>query len=81
MSDPKSRTGDQDRKELMKLCAYVFADHIWTTKVDLSFRRIYANGGNCAQIAALQLNLFVVYGGTTTRECRLACQKKKSDLC
>ncbi|KAF8074989.1 DNA ligase IV [Lyophyllum atratum] len=43
MSDPKSRTGDQDKKELMTL--------------------IHANGGTCAQVAANQPLLFIVYGG------------------
>ncbi|KAF8638944.1 hypothetical protein AX16_010418 [Volvariella volvacea WC 439] len=45
MSDPKARTGEQDKKDLMKL--------------------IHINGGKCAQIAANQSPLFIVYGGTT----------------
>ena len=30
--------------------------------------RIHANGGTCAQIATNQPNLYIVYGGTVTRE-------------
>lgn len=62
-SDPKSKTGDKDKKDLITLwvfCRYVKdLTHVWY--------RIHANGGTCAQIATNQPQLFVVYGGKTIR--------------
>jgi DNA ligase-4 len=65
MSDPKSRTGEEDKKALTKQCAHQIIIGFLT---DLSIPRIYANGGSCAQIANNQPDLFVVYGGTVTRK-------------
>ncbi|KAL4066025.1 ATP dependent DNA ligase domain-containing protein [Scleroderma citrinum] len=53
-ADPKSTTGDHDRKELMKqygssLCA-----------------SILAHGGTCVQVITPQQSAMAVYGGTTT---------------
>lgn len=63
MSDPKSRVGEQDRGELMKLlsCSFIRLGN----KLNCGLR-IHANGGTCAQIA--KPDMLVVYGGTVTRE-------------
>lgn len=64
MSDPKSRTGDQDKKDLMKL---LVPSRFLVGVIDLNHASIHTNGGTCAQIATNQSNLFVVYGGMVTR--------------
>lgn len=65
MSDPKSRTGEQDKKNLMTLWVVHFAASQINTNIQI---RIHSNGGKCAQIATSQPQLFIVYGGTVTRE-------------
>ena len=67
MSDPKSKTGEEDKKTLTKL---YYPPHfqdilIW---VSLFSCRIYANGGTCAQVATNQPELYVIYGGSVTRK-------------
>lgn len=63
MSDPKSRTGEDDKKSIAKMYAYSLRISIWTQFC----LRIYANGGTLAQIIANQPNIYGVYGGMVTR--------------
>jgi DNA ligase-4 len=67
MSDPKSRTGEEDKKTLTKLYYRPLSQDILNW-VSLFLCRIYANGGTCAQIATNQPELYVIYEGSVTRK-------------
>ena len=67
MSDPKSRTGEEDKKTLTKMYYPPLSQDILNW-VSFFLRRIYANGGTCAQVATNQPELYVIYGGSVTRK-------------
>lgn len=67
MSDPKSKTGEEDKKTLTKLY-YPPLSHNILNWASLFLCRIYTNGGACAQVATNQPELYVVYGGSVTRK-------------
>lgn len=68
MSDPKSRTGEEDKKGLIKSFVSLFSAQ---TSYAISGLSIYSNGGTCVQVAHNQPDLHIIYGGTVTRTLHL----------
>jgi DNA ligase-4 len=71
-ADPKSRTGQEDRKQLLTSYALSFLVHVDLAKQFIS--RIIAQGGKSWNVVKDVENLFVVYGGTTK------CQSSQSSI-
>ena len=82
-SDPKSRTGAEDKKALLQMCVVSMSLSFVYELTD--FVRIHAHGGSYVQFARDDPNLLVVYGGQTTRSSSesVPCRKyvaKRLDL-
>ena len=65
-SDPKSRTGEEDKEEITKLYSTI---SLSTSSGSMSVCRILANGGKTIQVIPklLQQPVLIVYGGNVTR--------------
>jgi len=62
-ADPKSRTGQDNRKQLVTSCVdLLFCTHSYS---NVFFSSIIAHGGKSWNVVKDAENLLVVYGGTT----------------